>query len=341
MDLRDWVWRSECPLSLSQAAVWAALAAFRQRDKPEQLVFPSLEEIAAAAKVSKRTVMRALSDLERLELIEIFRRTKKGSRRDEVNRYRVKVPRSQPVDLAARVAGLQVAKKVDQVSMSTAVESQDHSAAGVGFPPAGVGFSTDQVTQRDRPGDTDPPDQVSMSTRNPCQESLPRESITVNAQSASTTSADPFGILTASDPEIESPSSADDAAAPRADDGDGGGSVVEAGEGSSVVDAIRDVGEPSERQLAFMRDLYVMAYGQAPDWKVTGYMRRLDQAGVSRYVRELYAVIPGRTGYYDGPQLGDEAYELLSPRGKQWADAALDPDDLEAIFAIGPGEASS
>lgn len=311
MDLRDWVWKSACPLSLSQAAVWAALAALRRRDQPEQLVYPSLEEIAAAAKVSKRTVIRALKDLEQLEVITIYRKTKKGSARDEVNRYRVKVYPEQPADLAEKVAKLK--KKGDQVSMSTAVES--HQV--VVFPP-------DQVSQRPRLGVTDPPDQVSMSTSKPCHEALPIETITSNALRASNTTADPFGISTGSDLDAGMRPSADDAAAPRADDGDQGGSVCEVGVRSAVL-TMRDVGDPTEQQVSMLADLYRLAYDAEADWKFYDRARHLDQDGVTRYKQQLYREIQGRGNAYAGPAEGDAVYDSLSPIGKAWASVGLDP----------------
>lgn len=316
MDLRDWVWKSGCPLSLSQAAVWAALAALRRRDQPEQLVYPSLEEIAAAAKVSKRTVIRTLKDLQQLGLVVIHRKTKKGSARDEVNRYRVAVPAEQPADLAEKVAKL---KKGDQVSMSTAVEPRQM-----------VGYSPDQVPQRPRLGATDPPDQVPISTSKPCHESLPIETITPELAPLASGTRDPFGINDDSTSEVVSPPSADDAAAPRADD-DEGGSAREVGARSEVLE-LRDVGEPSERQLEMLRDLYLLAYGVAPDWRFFNNARRLDQDGVTRYRRELYGAIPhGRGHAYDGPEPGDGVYELLSQHGRAWADVGLDPSEAPFI----------
>lgn len=319
MDLRDWVWKSTCPLSLSQAAVWAALAALRRRNNPGQLVYPSLEEIARAAKVSKSTVIRTLKDLERLELIEIYRKTKKGSARDEVNRYRVKVPEAQPSDLAEKVAAL---KKSDQVSKRPAVKD-----AGGGR--SIVTTATDQVSQRPRLGVTDPLTRCQSDPVSPAKESLPKESITPNSHSRIAASENPpFGIDSSdgSAAEVGDGPSADDAAAPRADDGDEDASVPEVGARPSV-DSIRDVGEPTEKQIRFLRDLYIHAYGEAPDWRFFQSVRRLDHAGVTRSARALYREIEGRCGNY---AIDDEAYDLLSALGKEWADCGLDPS--EALF---------
>lgn len=347
MDAPDWIWSYKTRMSAAAKAVYASLLSYRQRDAPTQEVWPSLATLAEDSGHSRDVVRRkAIPELEAAGLIVVLRtKAAPGDGPQKSNRFTVAAPESRPRLL--EISANEQRARDDQRHAQRAERRAARKAAAQETPgatgPGGVRKSTDPGATGPTPGATSPGPQGLPAPLIPAIGIPTKEPVTPTSLTRSAAGADLSEIedIDGAVYEVGERPSADDAAAPRADDGDGGGSVVEAGEGSSVVDAIRDVGEPSERQLAYMRDLYVMAYGQAPDWKVTGYMRRLDQAGVSRYVRELYAVIPGRTGYYDGPQLGDEAYELLSPRGKQWADAALDPDDLEAIFAIGPGEASS
>lgn len=346
MDAPDWVWSYRTRMSAAAKAVYASLLSYRQRDTPRQEVWPSLATLAEGSGWSRDVVRRkAIPELEAAGLV-VVRRTKAvpGGGAQTSNRYTVAAPESRPAGLEIAVSELRERDAERQAlrARSRAARKAAQETPGAGSPwggsePADPGAGSPGVGAGS-PGGPGLVAPLTPANGTPSNE----PSTPTSLARSSAASVDLFEIEKSGDavPEVNARPSADDAAAPRADDGDEGGSVVEASAGSSAVDDIRDVGEPSERQITFLRDLYVMAYGQAPDWKFFDRVRRLDQPGVSQYVNQLYREIPGRTGYYDGPQAGDDAYELLSPIGKQWADAGLDSAEAPTIAAI-VGEVSS
>lgn len=336
MDCPDWTWNFRTRLSAPAKATYAALLAFRQRDTPGQEVWPSLATLAAATGHSRDTVRRkAIPELEAAGLIEVRRtKAKAGEGAQRANRYVITAPKERPASLTISNDELNTSDRERREARADR-RARRHDTADTTPGLVAPGYADPDTT----PGLVAPTQGLRAPTPRGPQphESLPVGSLPENPHTSELASLDsdagddPFGIEE-DDPisEVVSPPSAADAAAPRAYD-DEDGSVCEVDARSAML-ALRDVGEPTERQIEMLRDLYLLAYGVAPDWRFFNNARRLDQDGVTRYRRELYAAIPhGRGHAYDGPEPGDGVYELLSQHGRAWADVGLDPSEAPFI----------
>lgn len=86
-------------------------------------------------------------------------------------------------------------------------------------------------------------------------------------------------------------------------------------------------GRSSTAQLNYLRDLYIFSKHGQPWASLVRSWRELSTAEAHQRIAELRKNI-GHGDAYDGPERGEPAYELLSVRGKQWADARMLPQDV-------------
>lgn len=86
-------------------------------------------------------------------------------------------------------------------------------------------------------------------------------------------------------------------------------------------------GHSSKAQLSYLRDLHIFGDHGRPDAALIDSWRELSTTAAHKQIVELRQNV-GHGDSYDGPELGEPAYELLSVRGQQWADARMIPQEV-------------
>lgn len=98
------------------------------------------------------------------------------------------------------------------------------------------------------------------------------------------------------------------------------------GHAPSSLGTFIDPQEPATaEQLNYLRDLHLHMFNEAPDAEQLEYWGDHTKQQATELIELFLARMP-RHDEYQGPEVGDENYDLLSPAGQQFADQYMLPD---------------